>query len=674
MEKHAYTNELIHETSPYLLQHAHNPVHWMPWGEKALLRAKNENKLLLISIGYAACHWCHVMEHESFEDPDVAQVMNTHFVCVKVDREERPDVDQIYMSAVQLMTQRGGWPLNAIALPDGRPIWGGTYFQKEVWVDALQQIQAFHLQNPDKTEAYAERLSQGIRESNLIPVSQTPQPLDIHQLKQAVSRWKQNFDQLEGGQKGAPKFMMPNNLQFLLRWAHQMNDHETLAFVETTLEKMARGGLYDQIGGGFARYSTDSYWKVPHFEKMLYDNAQLLSIYSQAFQKTQNPLYQQVVQQTIAFIERELHSPEGGFYSSLDADSEGEEGKFYVWQKQELQDLLQTEFPLFSDYYQVNENGYWEHENYILLRQQSDETFATKHGLSLNELKQRVKNWQQKLLAVREQRIRPGLDDKILTSWNALTISGLVAAYRAFGENVYLHLAERNLQFLKEKQLTSSGLLRHSYKNETSKIDGFLEDYACLIQALIDLFETTGNSSYLNDAQQLTHKTFELFYDLEKNIFYFTAETQTDVITRSIEVHDNVIPASNSVMANNLFRLGHFIGEQNYQKLAEGMLEKLVEDFKVYPSGYSNWMQLALSLTSKHYEVALVGQQALEKLKELQKHYLPHCLFCASTAASPLPLLKNRFSPSKTWLYVCQNSSCQLPSELVSETLKLLLP
>ncbi|MGQ7869312.1 thioredoxin domain-containing protein [Sunxiuqinia sp. sy24] len=674
MEKHEYTNELIHETSPYLLQHAHNPVHWMPWGEKTLLRAKRENKLLLISIGYAACHWCHVMEHESFEDPDVARVMNTHFVCIKVDREERPDVDHIYMSAVQLMTQRGGWPLNAIALPDGRPIWGGTYFQKEVWVNALEQIHAFHQQNPEKTEEYAERLSQGIRESNLTPINQTPQTLDTSQLKHAVSHWKSNFDRLEGGSKGAPKFMMPNNLQFLLHWAHQMNDQETLSYVETTLEKMARGGLYDQVGGGFARYSTDSYWKVPHFEKMLYDNAQLLSVYAQAFQKTKNPLYQEVVQQTIAFIERELLSPEGGFHSSLDADSEGEEGKFYVWQKQELQKLLGPEFPLFANYYQVNENGHWENGNYILLRRQADETFATKHHLPVDELKLRVRNWQKHLLHAREQRIRPGLDDKILTSWNALTISGLVAAYRAFGEADYLRLAEKNFQFLKERQLTATGNLRHSYKNKTSKIDGFMEDYALLIQALVDLFETTGNNSYLDDAQQLTNKTFEHFYDSEKNIFYFTAESQTNLITRSVEVHDNVIPASNSVMTNNLFRMGHLTGKQDYLIMVERMLEKLVEDFQTYPSGYSNWMQVALNFTGKHYEVALVGEQAFKKLKVLQMHYLPQCLFCASLTDSQLPLLKNRFTKSKTWLYVCQNNSCQLPLESVSETLKRLQP
>ncbi len=671
MEAHQYTNELIHETSPYLLQHAHNPVNWMPWGDKALKQARDENKLLLISIGYAACHWCHVMEHESFEDPEVARVMNQHFVCIKVDREERPDVDQIYMSAVQLMTQRGGWPLNAIALPDGRPIWGGTYFQKEVWVNALEQIHAYHRQHPERTLEYAERLGEGIRESNLVPISKNSQPVELDQLKAAVQRWKPNFDRQEGGSQGAPKFMMPNNLQFLLRWAHQMQDEETQQQVENTLDKMAMGGLYDQLGGGFARYSTDAQWKVPHFEKMLYDNGQLLSVYAQAFQQTQKPLYREVVEQTIGFLKRELLSPENGFYSSLDADSEGEEGKFYVWQKPELQKLLGDEFHLFADYYQVNETGYWEEGNYILLRRQSDETVAAKHQLSVDQLKQKIDEWKKILLPAREQRIRPGLDDKILTSWNALAISGLVNAYRAFGDAGYLKLAEENLRFLKEKQLDPDGSLRHSYKNGISKIDGFLEDYALLIQALMDLFETTGKLNYLEDAQQLTDKTFRDFFDPEKDFFYFSPITQTDLIDRSIEVHDNVIPASNSVMANNLFRLGHLAGQTNYLKIAETMLSKLVEDFQNYPSGYSNWLQLGLNFTGNQFEVAVTGEKAISKLHEIQKHYLPNALFCAGTGASDLPLLKDRLAVGKTLIYICQNQTCQLPVEAVSDALKL---
>ncbi|WP_159518164.1 thioredoxin domain-containing protein [Sunxiuqinia indica] len=671
MKKHQYTNQLIHETSPYLLQHARNPVNWMPWGDEALEKAKKENKLLLISIGYAACHWCHVMEHESFEDTAIAQVMNDYFVCIKVDREERPDIDQIYMTAVQLMTQRGGWPLNVIALPDGRPFWGGTYFMKDVWMNTLLQVHNFHQENPDKTVEYAERLKQGISDSNLIPISKEGQDITIEHLKQAVQHWQSNLDYQEGGSAGAPKFMMPNNLSFLLRWAHQANDADILEYVETTLSKMAMGGIYDQVGGGFARYSTDANWKVPHFEKMLYDNGQLLSVYAQAFKKTKNPLYAEVINQTIDFLKREMRSPEHGFYSSLDADSEGEEGKFYVWKKQELQQLLKDEFELFSKYYNINATGYWEDGNYILLRRHTDETFANENMLSLSDLKDKVKSWQTTLLKERESRIRPGLDDKILSSWNALAISGLVDSHQALGNTEFLELAEKNMQFLKEKQMSSDGTLKHSYKNDISKIDGFLEDYALMIQALLDLVETTGNIPYLEDAKLLMNKTFEQFYDSEKSIFYFTPKSQTDVINRSIEVHDNVIPASNSVMANNLIRLGHLTANQDYLKIAERTVSKMIDDFKNYPGGYSNWLHVALDFTDKHFEVVIAGEDAIEKLKKLQENYLPNCLFCAGTTDKQLPLLENRIVNGKTLIYICQNNTCQLPVESTKEALQI---
>ncbi len=672
METHLYTNELIHESSPYLLQHAHNPVDWMPWGEKAFEKARAEKKLLIISIGYAACHWCHVMEHESFEDTAVARIMNENFVCIKVDREERPDVDQIYMTAVQLMTQRGGWPLNAVALPDGRPFWGGTYFQKEMWMDALTQITNYYTQNPEKVLEYAEHLSQGIHESNLLPVSKANQKLAAENLKDAVARWKTYFDFENGGSKGAPKFMMPNNLLFLLRWAHQKKDKETLTFVETSLDKMAMGGIYDQVGGGFARYSTDSTWKVPHFEKVLYDNGQMLSLYAQAFQETKKTLYHEIVEQTIEWLKRGMLSGENGFYSSLDADSEGEEGKFYVWQKQELQQLMGSDFELFADYFQVNGKGYWEDGNYILLREIGDDKFAEKHQLKPEELQKMVDLWRKTLLAARAKRVRPRLDDKILTSWNALAISGLVDAYKAFGHPEYLELAEKNSRFLRQKQIDPDGTVRHSYKNGESKINGFLEDYAMLIQADISLFEVTGNPEYLTEAGFLTEKTFEQFFDGKRNIFYFTPASQTDLINRSIEVHDNVIAASNSVMANNLFKLGHLLGKTNYFETSENMLSKLVDDFKIHPSGYSNWMQLMLNFTDNYFEVAITGQDAKEKLTEMQKNYLPNCLFCAGVTTSEIELLQNRFVNGKTLIYVCQNQTCMLPEENAEAALSFL--
>lgn len=672
MKQTPYTNELIHETSPYLLQHAHNPVNWQPWGEKALSQAKKENKLLLISIGYSACHWCHVMEHESFEDEGVAQIMNNRFICIKIDREERPDIDHIYMTAVQLLTNRGGWPLNCIALPDGRPIWGGTYFPKENWIQALEAVSKFYTENPEKTDEYAAKLQEGIEQSTLIPISQENSAIDPLLLPHILKKWQSYFDTENGGTKGAPKFMLPNNWLFLLRAGMQFQDQSILNQVKLTLQKMAFGGLYDQIGGGFARYSTDERWKVPHFEKMLYDNAQLLQLYAEAWKVDPNPLYQQVVAETVTFLKREMRSPENGFYSALDADSEGIEGKFYTWTKAELQQILETDFNFFSEYYNVNSIGFWEHNQYILLRSETDESFAENNQLSLDQLQSKVQVWKQKLLAERSKRVRPGLDNKILASWNAMTISGLVACYKALGETEYLELALANATFLKEKMIDDSGEVFHSYKNNQAKISGFLEDYAFALEAFTALFEVTGETSWLNLAQQLTEQSIEQFYDPQGMFFYFTPEKQSDLITRTIEVYDNVISSSNSVMARNLFRLSYLLERADYKNIAQNMLERMVGNISEYPSGYSNWAQLFLDFTSNQKEVVIVGENAIEQLKRLQKHYLPDVIFCASTTASDLPMLKNRYVSGKTLIYICQDNTCQLPVETIEDALRLL--
>jgi len=672
MKNQEYTNELIHETSPYLLQHAHNPVNWQPWGEKALNQAKAENKLLLISIGYSACHWCHVMEHESFEDPEVAKTMNNHFICIKVDREERPDVDHIYMTAVQLLTGRGGWPLNCIALPDGRPIWGGTYFQKENWIQALEAVSKFYAKNPKETLEYALKLQEGIEQNSLIPISGENAGIDPLLLPSLLKKWQSYFDTRNGGTKGAPKFMLPNNWQFLLQAGQQFQDVKILEQVKLTLQKMAFGGLYDQIGGGFARYSTDEIWKVPHFEKMLYDNAQLLQLYAEAYQTDSNPLYQQVVSETIEFLKRELLSPENSFYSALDADSEGEEGKFYTWTKSELQQLLGTDYELFSQYFNVNSFGFWEHNQYILMRTEENETFASKHQLSNNELATKLSNWKQLLLNEREKRIRPGLDDKILTSWNAMAISGLTSSYKAFGKPEYLDLALANANFLKQKLFDADGHLLHSYKNNQAKISGFLDDYAFVIEAFTSIFEATGQKDWLDLAQHLTKITFQEFFDEEKSVFYFTAAKQQDLITRSIEIHDNVIPSSNSVMAKNLFRLSYLIDRPDYLETAQKMFNVVCGNMTDYPSGYSNWSQLMLNLTGNHFEVVIVGENAISLLKEFQKNYLPQVIFCAGKADNDLPLLKDRYVSGKTLIYICQNNSCLLPVETVVEALEII--
>ncbi len=672
MQSHLDTNLLIHESSPYLLQHAHNPVNWQPWGEIAMTQAKAENKLLLISIGYSACHWCHVMEHESFEDVEVAKIMNKHFICIKVDREERPDVDHIYMTAVQLLSGRGGWPLNCIALPDGRPIWGGTYFQKENWLEALSTVARFYEANRIQTEEYASTLKKGIEQQSLIITSgETINPYPIL-LTLLTEKWKTLFDTKNGGTRGAPKFMLPNNLLFLLQAGAHFQDEKILEQVKLTLQKMAFGGLYDQIGGGFARYSTDEIWKVPHFEKMFYDNAQLLQLYAEAFKLDPNPLYQQVVSETIEFMKRELLSDENGFYCALDADSEKEEGKFYVWEKPELKRVMQGDFALFSEYYNVNSLGFWEQNQYILLRTEDDFTFAEKHHISIEELEARVKKWKQILLEEREKRIPPGLDYKILASWNAMAITGLISCHNAFGNQQYLDLALSNARFLKQELTDNQGNLLHSNKKNQQRSIGFLEDYAFVIEAFIAIYETSGEEEWLFSAEKFTEIALRDYYDVQNSLFYYTANSQSDLITRTIEIHDNVMPASNSVMAKNLFRLAGLLEKPEYLQIAQNMLDKVVRNISDYPSGYSNWSQLMMNLSGNHFEIAIAGAKAIEFLQELQKNYLPNAIFSAGTSDNGLPLLKNRFIQGKTLIYICQGHSCQLPVESVEEALSLI--
>ncbi|MGB0423051.1 MAG: thioredoxin domain-containing protein, partial [Flavobacteriales bacterium] len=429
IEKHS--NSLINETSPYLLQHAHNPVNWYPWSEEAFDLAKKQDKLVLISVGYSACHWCHVMERETFEDSTAAAFMNEHFISIKVDREERPDVDQVYMDAVQLMTKQGGWPLNCFALPDGKPIYGGTYFSKDAWMDVLINLVDLKANQPQKLENYAEELTKGIRSLDQLVNIEETENLDSEKWHQVVDDWKKYWDQKEGGPNRAPKFPLPNNFEFLLHYSHLINDDETETYVSTTLNKMIQGGIYDQIGGGFARYSTDAQWKAPHFEKMLYDNAQLLSLYALAYQKQANPEFKRIIEQTAEFINSELSHSSGAFYSALDADSDGEEGKFYVWTKPELKEAIGDDFSFLESIYEINKKGKWENDTYILLRKSTDQELAQKFEMSLQEYLHKLEQLNNALLSERNKRIRPGLDNKSITSWNALCVQGLTRSYRA---------------------------------------------------------------------------------------------------------------------------------------------------------------------------------------------------------------------------------------------------
>lgn len=666
-------NELQHETSPYLLQHANNPIHWKAWNDRTLLSAKNENKLIIVSIGYASCHWCHVMEHESFEDEDVASVMNPDFISIKVDREERPDVDAIYMKAVQLMTKQGGWPLNVVCLPDGRPVWGGTYHRKEDWIDILQQLQKLFSESPEKMIDYAEKLHQGITLLGLVQKNPSDEKIDPVNIKPMVEKWSKSFDWEFGGYARAPKFMMPNNYLFLQRYGYQTQSQDLLDFVDLTLSRMASGGLFDTVGGGFSRYSVDMRWHVPHFEKMLYDNGLLISLYSEAYKRTQNPLYKEVIEKTLTFVERELFNADNAFYSALDADSineigELEEGAFYVWKKEQLEKLLKDDFGIFSELFNVNDFGFWENDNYVLIQSQSTENIASQFGLTELELLEKKKNWEQLLFTEREKRPKPRLDDKSLTSWNAIMLKGFVDAYKALGNEHYLNIAKKNADFIIHKQWSADGFLWHSYKNGKSTIKGFLEDYAFVIDAFIGLYQATFEENYLMHAKQLADYCLEHFYDENQQFFAFTTRNEKQLIASHFETEDNVIPASNSVMANNLFTLSVLYHNPYYEKTALQMLHHMIPHLD-YASAYSNWMNLWLNQTDDNKELAICGKKALDNLKKINSEYLPHVIIAGCNKPSGLPFLTNRFEEDNLLFYICRHKNCLLPSTSLEATL-----
>ncbi|SFR33041.1 hypothetical protein SAMN04490243_0601 [Robiginitalea myxolifaciens] len=668
-------NALIGETSAYLLQHAYNPVNWLPWKPESLNKAAAEDKLLLISIGYAACHWCHVMEAECFEDAQVAALMNRAFVPVKVDREERPDVDQIYMDALQLMTGSGGWPLNIVALPDGRPFWGATYLPREQWMQALSQLATLYKEQPEKVIEYAENLTEGLHrlqegqgsgQANPLE-SEREAPKNLLAWAEGMAKWKQRFDPEYGSNRGAPKFMMPAQLDFLLHWAVTNRDEEVETHVNTSLLKMAWGGIYDQLGGGFSRYSVDARWHVPHFEKMLYDNAQLLGTYARGYAHFKNPLYQEIAQGIFTFLERELQAPGGGYYASLDADSldargESTEGAYYVWKAQELKDLLGSDFEAFALVYNVNEFGHWEAGNYVLIRNQEMETCATALQIDPEVLSQKMASCRQKLLDYREKRPRPGLDDKIICGWNGLLLAGLAdaAAYLEGSEEME-QAATALAAFLLKRMRLEDGSLLHSIAKQTNGPTGFLEDYAALIDGLIRLYSLSGTLRWLEEAEQLTQYVLEHFSDPQQTLLYFTSDIQESLIRRSRETADNVIPSSNAIMALNLKRLGLLLGKTAWVEQAREMFTAVLADSTSYPAQYALWLQLGLSMQQPFWEVVTSGPEAKSLSRQLQQHYLPNTLHAFHEEPTDYPLFKGKFEAGSTRIFPCQQGSCQQP-------------
>ncbi|MHC1776483.1 MAG: thioredoxin domain-containing protein [Lentimicrobium sp.] len=667
-------NRLIHETSPYLLQHAHNPVDWYPYGKEAFSAAKANNKPMLISIGYSACHWCHVMEHECFSQPEVAEIMNRLFVCIKVDREERPDVDQVYMGAVQLLNNSGGWPLNCFALPDGLPFWGGTYFRPEQWIDLLSQISNLYTNSYNELLAQADRIQKGVAASGLIKIPDHPEAITVGIANDIFDQLSWSFDTELGGFRGAPKFPMPVVWQFVLCYHQVSKKNEPLEQLKTTLRRMACGGIFDQIGGGFARYSTDASWKVPHFEKMLYDNAQLVSLYANAFRMTGERLFAEIVEKTIAFVFRELTSPQGIFYSALDADSEGREGTFYLWTKDQLKEILPEYSDLLSDYWGVDGAGLWEKGQNILIRPVNDGVFASREHLSLEELNQLVRMAGKKLLIERSKRVRPGLDDKAILSWNALMIKALSDGYMALGNQEWLDAAIRAADFIRNNFNDAKGNLNRVWKNGNSRIDALLDDYAFLADAFIALYQVTFDEKWIFSADELVNTAYERFTDEAGQLFWYSPagnpESDTmPAVTRMVVTTDGVEPSGNAVMAEVLTVLGHYLEKPAYLTRADAMINNLQKNFIAYPSSYAAWAKQAISRVQGITALVITGPDAYGNASLLNRRFNHAVLIAAAENSSELPVFDNRFIPNQNLIFSCHNSTCAPPVSSIDDLL-----
>lgn len=652
-------NHLAKSSSPYLLQHANQPVDWYPWGDEALQKAKEEDKLLIISVGYSTCHWCHVMAHETFDDDSAAAFMNEHFISIKVDREERPDIDQIYMRAVQMMTGQGGWPLNVVALPDGRPIWGGTYFPKDRWLASLERILEVRRDDPQSVEDYAKQLQAGVQLSSTLAPTEEPTPIDDELFHVLRHNWSRRWDETNGGNEKAPKFPMPNNYLYLLRYAVQHEDQGALDQVEQTLDAMAAGGIYDHVGGGFARYSTDAEWRVPHFEKMLYDNGQLLELYAQAYRVWPKDEYASIIRETAEFMRRELEHESGLYLSALDADTEGEEGKFYVWTDAEIEAALGNESEEFKAVSLWSSKARWEHRNRVILR----EIGAERHP--------KWNTWMQKLFEVREQREKPGIDTKMLSAWNALALSGLCHSATALQDpeltNRAVSLAEAF-----EKRFVEGQELWHAWGENGGYIRGFSDDYAMTIKAFMDVHALTADTKWFDKAIALTEHALELFED-DESVFLWYNDRQSDtLIARTHETEDNVIPASNSIMATCLFRLGRAMGNSTWEQRAIDMTTQALQQAERYPEGYTQWANVAMDIHGPFREIVVSGPTASRLAFNLQEKYLPNAILIGSNLESALPPLENRYLDDVTRIFVCEERSCQLPVEAIPEAMNLL--
>ena len=660
-------NNLSLESSAYLLQHAKNPINWQRWDKKLYNTNNTDNKLLVVSIGYSSCHWCHVMEKETFEDSGVASFMNEKFISIKVDREENPEIDNIYMTATQMMTGRGGWPLNVVCLPDGRPVYGGTYHTKEQWLEVLGKIQKVY--DNDKKQLYgiAEKVEKGIQEVNRFEYTEEEADFKPQLLQNEMKIWTSQWDMINGGEKQNQKFITPTKFNYIQQYQHLNEDPKIKAYFKNTLENIANSGIVDHLEGGFYRYTVDPEWKIPHFEKMLYDNAQLLSLYANAYKEFKTPLFKSTVYKTFDFLQKRMENIEGGYFSAIDADNEQGEGRYYMFNVDEIKKAAGQDLSMILDYYQIELDKPIENSFYHLRKTNDFNIFLKKYSITNDQLVEKQQKWESQFEELKEKREFPLTDKKIITSWNAQMVSGLLNSFEAFGDKQFLNQAHRTFTFLREN-LISGAELMHTFQANKAKMEANLEDYAFMIRAALGLYQNTGNVDYLEQADELTENAIKNF-ETTKNPF-FTYTKNPVMFSEIISVNDNVIPSANAIMAENLWTLGHLLEKKKYSAKSKKMLAVMTSYFNEgRGSDYSQWAQLITKEAFSYKEVVIVGPEAQNTNREIQQNYLPDVLFQISYKPSELPLLKDRFFKKETLIYVCEDKVCLRPSKSIKEAL-----
>ena len=661
-------NNLSLESSAYLLQHAKNPINWQRWDKKLYNTNNTDNKLLVVSIGYSSCHWCHVMEKETFEDSGVASFMNQKFISIKVDREENPEIDNIYMTATQMMTGRGGWPLNVVCLPDGRPIYGGTYHTKEQWLEVLGKIQKVYENDKKQLYGIAEKVEKGIQEVNRFEYTEEEADFKPQLLQNEIKIWTSQWDMINGGEKQNQKFITPTKFNYILQYQHLNEDTIIKAYFKNTLENIANSGIVDHLEGGFYRYTVDPEWKIPHFEKMLYDNAQLLSLYANAYKELKTPLFKSTVYKTFDFLQKRMENTEGGYFSAIDADNEQGEGRYYMFNIDEIKKAAGQDLSIILDYYRIELDKPIEDSFYHLRKTNDFNTFLKKYSITNDQLVEKHQKWESQFEELKEKREFPLTDKKIITSWNAQMVSGLLNSFEAFGDKQFLNQAQRTYSFLREN-LISGAELMHTFQANKAKMEANLEDYAFMIRAALGLYQNTGNVDYLEQADELTENAINNFETTKNPFFTFTKNPV--MFSEIISVNDNVIPSANAIMAENLWTLGHLLEKKKYSAKAKKMLDIMTPYFNEgRGSDYSQWAQLITKEAFSYKEVVIVGPEAQNTNREIQQNYLPNALFQISDKPSELPLLKDRFFKKETLIYVCEDKVCLRPSETVVDALK----